>query len=173
MRTDPHADQSVTRDAAVKIADQVWVVVALLHREHPDRDDFGIDEILERAQREPIAQPFRPSFHVHLVQHCVANRPPNPGRWRMVVETAPGRRRLFRPDDAYHPARANARAIPEAAGLPAAYQGLLTWYRREHSGRLRKGADQDPLIALHGSGRALWADEPADEYVRRLREGWA
>jgi len=25
---------------------------------------------------------------------------------------------------------------------------------------------------LVGSGRKLWADEHADEYVRRLREGW-
>jgi hypothetical protein len=29
------------------------------------------------------------------------------------------------------------------------------------------------LLALRGSGRDLWADEPADAYVRRLREGWA
>jgi len=31
----------------------------------------------------------------------------------------------------------------------------------------------DPLLALRGSGRALWADEPADAYVQRLREGWS
>jgi len=30
--------------------------------------------------------------------------------------------------------------------------------------------DNDPLLALRGSGRELWANEPADEYVRRLRE---
>ena len=27
-------------------------------------------------------------------------------------------------------------------------------------------------MALYGDGNALWADESADEYVRRLREGW-
>jgi hypothetical protein len=32
--------------------------------------------------------------------------------------------------------------------------------------------DDDPLLALYGSGKGLWADEHADEYVRRLREGW-
>jgi hypothetical protein len=32
--------------------------------------------------------------------------------------------------------------------------------------------EDDPLLALYGSGRDLWADEHADEYVRRLREGW-
>jgi hypothetical protein len=30
----------------------------------------------------------------------------------------------------------------------------------------------DSLLALRGSGRQLWCDEHADEYVRRLREGW-
>ncbi len=30
----------------------------------------------------------------------------------------------------------------------------------------------DPLLALRGSGRELWADVPADQYVRRLREGY-
>jgi hypothetical protein len=32
--------------------------------------------------------------------------------------------------------------------------------------------ENDPLLALRGSGKDLWADEHADEYVRRLREGW-
>ncbi len=32
--------------------------------------------------------------------------------------------------------------------------------------------DADPLLQLYGSGKDLWADEHADEYVRRLREGW-
>jgi hypothetical protein len=32
--------------------------------------------------------------------------------------------------------------------------------------------DDDPLLRLIGSGRDIWADEHADEYVRRLRESW-
>ena len=30
----------------------------------------------------------------------------------------------------------------------------------------------DPLMALYGSGRDFWADEHADDYVRRVRDGW-
>jgi hypothetical protein len=30
----------------------------------------------------------------------------------------------------------------------------------------------NPLLALQGSGRHIWADEHADEYVNRLREEW-
>jgi hypothetical protein len=32
--------------------------------------------------------------------------------------------------------------------------------------------EQDPLLSLIGSGRRIWADEHADEYVNRLRENW-
>jgi hypothetical protein len=32
--------------------------------------------------------------------------------------------------------------------------------------------DSDPLLQLCGSGKDLWADEHADDYVRRLREDW-
>jgi hypothetical protein len=32
---------------------------------------------------------------------------------------------------------------------------------------------QDPLLAMRGSGRALWSDEHADQYVERLRRDWA
>ena len=31
-------------------------------------------------------------------------------------------------------------------------------------------AEGDPLLSLVGSGRDLWATEPADEYVQRLRD---
>lgn len=169
----PHGPGNTSTKPSVKVADQVWVVVALLHREHPERVDFTVEEIVGRARREPISQPLRPSFPVHVTQHCVANRAPNPGRWRMLFESAPGRRRLFRPDDTHHSVRANARSIPDAAGLPSEYQDLLSWYRREYARRPSLEPELDPLLVLQGSGRALWADESADAYVQRLREGWA
>jgi hypothetical protein len=37
---------------------------------------------------------------------------------------------------------------------------------------MEKSFLSDPLLALYGSGKDLWADEHADEYVKRLREGW-
>jgi hypothetical protein len=36
----------------------------------------------------------------------------------------------------------------------------------------RKACQRDPLLALYGSGKKIWSDEHADEYVARLREGW-
>jgi hypothetical protein len=33
-------------------------------------------------------------------------------------------------------------------------------------------ADSDVLLRLRGSGKELWAEEHADDYMRRLREDW-
>ena len=45
---------------STKVADEVWIAVALLHRENPKREDFTISEIVERARREKIAGALRP-----------------------------------------------------------------------------------------------------------------
>lgn len=162
----------VLAKARVKVADEVWIATALLHREHPSDPDFAIEEIVDRAAREQIAGPIRPGVYVHVVQHCVANRAPNPGRYRMLFETASGRRRLFRPGDAYHPAREGAKTAPNAEDLPNGCGGLLAWYRDWCATAARSAPAADPLLGLLGSGKHLWAGEHADEYVSRLREGW-
>jgi|GEM_PF-3235366 len=41
-----------------------------------------------------------------------------------------------------------------------------------HSTNVQSLIDSDPLLQLCGSGKDLWADEHADEYVRRLRQDW-
>ena len=163
---------SVATKAGLKVADEVWIATALLHREHPEHSDFAIEEIVARAQREGLAGPLRPGVYVHVVQHCVANRPPNPGRYRMLFETGPGRRRLFRQGDAYHPSREGARTAPEPGAMPHGHNGLLAWYRDWCAAAVAIRRDTDPLLSLAGSGKRLWAGEHADAYVRRLREGW-
>jgi len=156
----------------LKVADEVWIAAALLHREQPRQPDFAVEEIVARAEKECLAGSLRPSVYVHVVQHCVANRPPNPGRYRMLFETSSGRRRLFRQGDAYHPAREGAKITPYSEDLPPEYSHILTWYRDWCLGVSRSAPETDPLLSLAGSGKRLWADEHADEYVRRLRKGW-
>jgi hypothetical protein len=156
---------------ALKVADEAWIAAALLHRENPNSEDFTIEEIVDRAKRESRDRPLRPGVYVHVVQHCVANRPPNPGRYRMLFETAPGKRRLFRKGDSYHPAREHAKITPERQDLPERYADLLSWYGRWSAAAASDPAE-DPLLALRGSGSQLWADEHADDYVRRLRGNW-
>ena len=163
---------TVASGIQLKVADEVWIATALLHREHPGQPDFEIDEIMQRATQEARGQTLRPGVYVHVVQHCVANRPPNPGRYRMLYESVPGRRRLFRGGDTYDLAREGAKTFPAKEDIPSEYADLLNWYQNWSQDSIEERIKNDPLLALQGSGRALWADEHADEYVRRLREGW-
>jgi hypothetical protein len=156
----------------IKVADEVWIATALLHRENPDRSDFTVQEIVVRVRQEGLTPEVRPGVQVHANQHCVANRPPNPGRYRMLVETAPNRRRLYRPGDPSHPDRRRAKSVPSRDEIPAEYHELIDWYEAKYSPRRSSTAKQDPLLALAGSGKEVWAGEGADKYVRRLREGW-
>ena len=156
----------------IKVADEAWIATALLHREQPSREDFRVEEIVGRAVREGIAGPVRPGVYVHVVQHCVANRPPNPGRYRMLFEPRRGHRRLFRKGDPFHPDREGSKITPRPEDLPPKYEGLLDWYRDWTVSGGGRATEADALLASAGSGKNLWSDEKADEYVRRLREGW-
>jgi hypothetical protein len=123
-----HATARAARER-LKVADEVWIAATLRHREHPERIDFAVDEIVERARKEGLTPTLRGSVHVHVTQHCVANRRPKPGRYRMLLETGRGRRRLFRPGDPYDPAREGAKSVPHEEEVPSSYRGLLDWYR--------------------------------------------
>src|SRR5712691_12463157 len=56
----------------LKVADEVWLAAALLHREQPDRADYTVAEIVERARQEGLTPDLRPGVYVHAVLHCVA-----------------------------------------------------------------------------------------------------
>jgi hypothetical protein len=156
----------------LKVADEVWIITALLHRENPSSLDFSIDQIMYRARTERAAGKLRPGFYVHVIQHCVANRPPNPGRYRILIETARDRRRLFRKGDTYHHDREGSKTVPEKENIPTQYRDLVDWYLDVFCVNRGNADGVDPLLTLRGSGRGLWADEHADDYVRRLREDW-
>ncbi|HTR26806.1 MAG TPA: hypothetical protein VMI10_22735 [Terriglobales bacterium] len=162
---------TIAAPSGIKVADEVWIATALLHREHPKSPDFTIDEIRQRVAKLSAAEP-RSGVYVHIVQHCVANRAPSPGRYRMLVETAQGRRRLFRTGDSYHVAREGSKTHPLLGDLPEKYRSLLDWYQRWQALTTGDRYKNDPLLAAVGIGKHLRTDEDPDEYVRRLREGW-
>jgi hypothetical protein len=156
----------------LKVADEVWIATAQLHQAHPAATDFSVQEIVSAALHLEDSPSPRPGVYVHVIQHCVANRAPNPGRYRMLYETAEGRRRLFRNSDPFHPARDGSKITPNPAEIPPEYHSLLHWYRDWAERSARSSPASDPILSLSGSGKRVWADEPADEYVERLREGW-
>jgi hypothetical protein len=162
---------SVKTRPQIKVADEVWVATALLHQENPCKEDFAIKEIQARAEQEGIIDERRPGIYPHVLQHCVANLPPSPNRYRMLLETKPGYRRLFRTGDNYDPQR-RGKVTPRESDIPLRYVGLLKWYEKWSNSNVEKGIQSDPLLALYGSGKSLWSDEHADDYVARLREGW-
>lgn len=166
--------KAIAHPAELKVADEVWIATALLHREHPDRGDFSVREIVDRAARENITGRQRPGVYVHAIQHAVANLPASPNRYRLLFATAADRRRLFREGDPANPGRAGSKSTPRREDLPAKYRHLVDWYYTEYAHRssLRERIKNDPILQMIGLGKDVWKDEPADEYVRRLREEW-
>lgn len=157
-------------------ADRVWIATALLHKENPNRTDFAESEIVERGRKEGFVEEKSTAFAVHANQHCVSNRQPNPGNHRMLFETQKGKRRLYREGDHSMPGR-TGKIIPRREDIPSKYHYLLDWYAK-WSGSSSSGPSRsvksvaDPLLRLKGSGREIWKHEHADEFIRRLREGW-
>ncbi|MEK7405941.1 MAG: hypothetical protein AAB225_12605 [Acidobacteriota bacterium] len=158
--------------AGIRVADQAWIATALLHREHPERQDFSIEEITDRARKETWSTEVSPGVKNHISYHAVANKEPNPSHHRMLYATGRGIRRLYRPGDPAHPLR-KGKIIPRRDQIPPRYHFLLDWYENEFA---MAASDQrtspDPILGLLGLGSEIWAGESPDEYVRRLREGW-
>jgi hypothetical protein len=178
----------------VGCAAEVFVATALLHREQPQRMDFTIQEIVDRAARENVAGRLRSGLNVHASQHCVANRAPNPAKHRMLYATGKHTRRLLLPGDEVHPAR-TGKIFPDEGEVPEEYLPLLHWAKRRYeeggSGptpqswagdvEQKMATQQAPetpqrrlesLLEMEGLGREYLNGVDPDEYVRKLREGW-
>ncbi len=164
--------KNAQRSLPIKVADEVWIATALLHRENPRREDFSVSEIVARVRRENLSGELRPGVQVHAYLHCVANLPPKPGRYRMLYATGTSTRRLFRECDDFHPERGGAKITPRKEDIPARYHALLDWYREKFTGKRKSGEKSDPILQLRGLGKEIWVGEDADEYVSRLRGRW-
>ncbi len=116
----------------MRVADAVWTATALLHRENPVSEDFEVQQIVSRAVQEKLVGGFRPGLQPHASWHCVANKKPNGGRYRMLYETSRGRRRLLHEGDEVHPDR-NGDIRPDKSELPAEYRTLVDWYEAVYS----------------------------------------
>src|SRR6266851_4427511 len=160
------------RRPSILVADEAWVALARLHREHPDRTAFTSSEIVQTIKAEHAHPDFRAGIYPHINTHNVANLPPNSARYRMFYRLPNATYRLFRQGDDYHSHR-TGKTHPQRRQLPEVYHHLLDWYEREYSSAANAGASlADPLLSLSGVGREIWTGVDADEYVNRLREAW-
>ena len=142
----------------IRVADEAWIATALLHREHPEAEDFPLKEIHNRAKAEPeFLDPrpgarLRPGVWHHIVSHCVASNPRSPAQYRMLHETARGRRRLYRPGDPTHPER-KGKTHPDKDQLPPKYRPLVDWYLEDYIRRPPSGGGSNsPALLLKFAG---------------------
>jgi hypothetical protein len=158
---------------SLKVADETFIATALLHREQPQREDFTVSEIVARAARENLYGTLRPGIQVHASLHLCANRPPNPGRYRMLFATGKSTRRLYRTGDPTHPLR-TGKVWPERKAIPPEYHALLDWVKKEFGKRSAAGNSHwlEGLRGMIGMGHGMWRGQDPDEYVSKLREGW-
>jgi hypothetical protein len=157
----------IVEAARSTVANNVWIILALLHRENPERPDFTGSEILERAAAENLLGSKR-TFQTHLSSHCVANREPDKVKHRLIFSTGRGRYRLFRTGDLSDPKR-TGKIAPAREELPRHYQDLLDWYEGQYAPKPKDGWLQG-MFDMEGAGKGIWADVDIDEYVRQLRE---
>jgi hypothetical protein len=158
--------------STIKVADEVFIATALLHRENPSRKDFTVPEIVARARRENLYGELRPGVQVHAYLHCVGNRPPNSVRVRMLYATDTGHRRLLLPGDDVHPER-TGKIWPDPADVPPKYTALIEWAKQRYGTDKPSAARWlDGVFQMIGLGKELWRGEDPDEYIRQLRGGW-
>ena len=157
---------------AIRLRNQCWIGLALLHREQPQRISFRAQEILQRIRAEQLTPELRAGIQPHIYQHNVANVAPSSAKHRLFYRLADGTFRLFRPADDFHPAR-SGKTRPEKWELPPLYQELLEWYEQEYCQQPGpSGEELDPVLAMCGVGKEVWAGIDSDAFVRELREGW-
>ena len=158
-------------DQALKVADEVFLVVAMMHQDNPLADDFSVAEIMGRAHEMHLNGDIRPGFQVHVRMHCVANMAPNPGDYRMLFASGKSRRRLLRKSDVANPFR-EGKIFPEIQDVDPKFFEIISWakarYGLEETGPKRF----EGLRALRGIAKGLWKEESADEYIKRLRSDW-
>ena len=158
----------------VKVADELFLVVALLHREQPQRNSFSIPEILARATVEGLSggRSDQKSLKQHAYEHAAANIPPGQGKYRLVFRETDNSIRLLKQADHVDPRR-NGKRWPLLDDIPERYHNLVQWAKKRYESDLEKPPRWlDGLFKLKGLGKEVWEGVDPDKYVRELREGW-
>jgi hypothetical protein len=164
--------KAIAAEDLIRVADEAWVGLALLHREHPNRESFSAREILDRVKAESLTPELRPGVQVHIYLHNVANVEPNSARYRMFWKLPDDTYRLFGPGDYAHALR-KGKTKPDRNELPERYRYLLDWYEQQYCAKAGASKEEDdPVLQMAGVGKEIWAGVDADEYVQGLRSNW-
>ena len=139
---------------SLKVADEVWISTALLHRKLPDRRDFSVGEIVAQADAErATGAPLRPGVQVSRLSALRGQQGSQSGALPHVgrdVEGAPAA--CSAPGTPATRVVSGARRRRAEDELPPEYRELLSWYRRDYVGDDSR-REVDPILALRGAGR--------------------
>ncbi len=149
-------------EQALRVPEAVWVATALLHREHPDRMGFQVDEIQARLLEMGYPESATPRIEVHATLQLVANMRPNPAPYRYLYATPDGGRRLYRPGDDHHTGRDEGPVHPRREDLPREHHELITWYEEDYASR-KDAATPDTATPLEGRQEAATASPPPQD----------
>ena len=154
-------------------ADLVWVAMASLTKESPERTGFSHDDVRSRVyELEPHHGFEDTTVRTHVTNHCVANKKPDPGKHRKLYLNPDGSYRLYWPSDPCDPRRRDGKTLPDPNRIPTKYRDLLAWYRASHA-KAERVPVEDPILALLGVGKELWRELGGGEtFIRELRENW-
>ena len=155
----------------MRAATQVWLGLALLHREQGRDADFTRLDIEKRIAAEPWSGGVeRSTIAAHVAGHCVGSARPSPDRDRMLTRTARGRYRLYRPGDSVHPGRESGRILPDAGDVPRSLRYLLGWYEDTYVGHSRERAMEELITGMRASG--IWRGVHPDAFILEQRASW-
>src|ERR1700751_803965 len=145
----------------VKVADELYLVIALLHRENPHLKSFTIGQILDRASKEGLgtSRDDQRSLRQHAYEHAAGNVPPgrHGGKYRIVFREDDNRIRLLRESDYVHPER-HQKSHPNPEEVPERYHELMRWAERwRRTGDSNQGAPKwlSGLHELRGLGKEI------------------
>jgi hypothetical protein len=156
----------------IKVADELFLIVALLHRENPDKSAFSLREIMARAEQENMTGKIRPGVKQHAYEHAVANIKPGSGKYRMLYRTAEGKVRLLHAGDDVHPER-TGKIWPNPEEVPERYRPLIVWAQKQYAQPKSQGARWlEGIFQMRGLGKKLWAGQDPDDYVNQVRKDW-
>ena len=127
--------------SSLRVADEVWIATAGLHFENPEAEDFTAGRIVDRVLENNYFGRLRPGVSIHISQHCVADKPANPGNYLMLAsspQTGGRNRRLFRDGDSVGRGRENGKRVPNLSQIPSEQQDevkrLLEWWSTQNGG---------------------------------------
>lgn len=121
----------------LRVAAEVWLNVAEMEKDNPG-ESFAPKDIINHIRANNYYKSFRPGIVTHISQHCVADKPPNPGRYAYLASDGDGgrkdRRRLYRDNDVIDENRDKFLRIPDLSeiplvdGLHAKMKEMIVWW---------------------------------------------